>query len=164
MRTAKSCGPDAPTLASSPREASFSGMTVTIKPVTGESTKETVKPLRGESRMIRLNLWSYLRAFFARTHGCDRHPAFPAPSVEREQTFGQTSGALASRERESVVCSLAAHPSRRRVRARLLRMRSEIVSQPLRMRLSHVAGSQTLMVRSAATPRVSNHETPPGAL
>jgi hypothetical protein len=31
-RTAKSCGPDAPTLASSSREASFLGATVTTKP------------------------------------------------------------------------------------------------------------------------------------
>jgi hypothetical protein len=32
LRTAKSCGPDAPTLASSSREASFLGATVAIKP------------------------------------------------------------------------------------------------------------------------------------
>ena len=32
LRTAKSCGPDVPTLASSSREASFLGMTVTTKP------------------------------------------------------------------------------------------------------------------------------------
>jgi hypothetical protein len=36
-RTAKACGPDAPVLASSSREAGFSGMTVARKPVTGES-------------------------------------------------------------------------------------------------------------------------------
>ena len=51
-RTAKACGPDAPMLASSSREASFSGMTVAKKPVAGESTKEAVKPLRGECRVI----------------------------------------------------------------------------------------------------------------
>src|ERR1700749_2881574 len=39
MRTAKSCGPDAPALASSSREAHFLGATVTTKPVTEESTK-----------------------------------------------------------------------------------------------------------------------------
>ena len=39
LRTAKSCGPDAPTLASSSREAGFSGATVATKPVTGESAK-----------------------------------------------------------------------------------------------------------------------------
>jgi hypothetical protein len=36
---AKSCGSDAPVLASSSREASFLGATVTIKPVTEEITK-----------------------------------------------------------------------------------------------------------------------------
>jgi hypothetical protein len=44
-RTEKSCGPDAPTLASSSREASFSGMRVARKPVTRESAKETVKTI-----------------------------------------------------------------------------------------------------------------------
>jgi hypothetical protein len=38
MRTAKSCGPDAPTLASSLVEF-FRKATVTTKPVTGESAK-----------------------------------------------------------------------------------------------------------------------------
>jgi hypothetical protein len=39
MRTAKPCGPDAPMLASSSWEASFSGATVAKKPVAGESTE-----------------------------------------------------------------------------------------------------------------------------
>jgi hypothetical protein len=38
LRTAKSCGPDAAVLASSSREASFSGATVARKPFTGEIT------------------------------------------------------------------------------------------------------------------------------
>jgi hypothetical protein len=42
-RTAKSCGPDAPALASSLQN--HSQATVTIKPVTGESAKETVKTI-----------------------------------------------------------------------------------------------------------------------
>src|ERR1700744_4200111 len=50
MRTAKSCGPDAPMLASSCAEF-FRVATVAIKPVAGESTKETVKPLPGEGRI-----------------------------------------------------------------------------------------------------------------
>src|ERR1700744_1243608 len=49
MRTAKSCGPDAPMLASSCAEF-FRVATVAIKPVAGESTKETVKPLSREGR------------------------------------------------------------------------------------------------------------------
>jgi hypothetical protein len=49
LRTAKSCGPDAPTLASSSREASFlqvsRGRRWQESPVTGESAKETVKTI-----------------------------------------------------------------------------------------------------------------------
>ena len=48
-RTAKSCGSDAPMLASSLREEAQA--TVSNKLVTGKSTKETVKPLRGECRV-----------------------------------------------------------------------------------------------------------------
>jgi hypothetical protein len=47
LRTAKSCGPDASTPASSLAECIFQEMTVTRKPdhrpITGEITKETVK-------------------------------------------------------------------------------------------------------------------------
>ena len=49
-RTAKSCGPDAPTLASSWRI--HSQATVATKPVTGESAKEAVEPLRREGRSV----------------------------------------------------------------------------------------------------------------
>jgi hypothetical protein len=55
-RTAKSCGSGAPMLASSLVEFS-AGRRCQTSLVTGESTKETVKPLRGECRLIRLNLW-----------------------------------------------------------------------------------------------------------
>jgi hypothetical protein len=50
MRTAKSCGPDASALALSGRN--FFADDGVNKPITGESTKETVKPLRGECRVI----------------------------------------------------------------------------------------------------------------
>src|SRR5882757_3816359 len=43
MRTAKSCGPDAAVLASSLREEAQA--TVAKEPITGESTKETVKTI-----------------------------------------------------------------------------------------------------------------------
>jgi hypothetical protein len=46
-RTAKSCGPDAPTLASSWRQCFRIALAmVTTSPITGESTKETVKTIR----------------------------------------------------------------------------------------------------------------------
>ena len=44
LRTAKSCGPDAPTLASSFVDA-IREATVARKPVTGEGSKETVKTI-----------------------------------------------------------------------------------------------------------------------
>jgi hypothetical protein len=51
LRTAKSCGPDTLTLVSSWRDypAGDGGKRAGL---TGESTKETVKPLRGECRVI----------------------------------------------------------------------------------------------------------------
>src|SRR5674476_1195511 len=52
MRTAKSCGPDAPTLASSSWEASFSGMTVANKPGHWGERDISRKPLRGECRVL----------------------------------------------------------------------------------------------------------------
>ena len=51
-RTAKACGPDAPMLASSPREASFLGATVARKPGHRGDHVISRKPLRGEGRMI----------------------------------------------------------------------------------------------------------------
>jgi hypothetical protein len=54
MRTAKSCGPDVPTLALTRDNASHCAGTVTNKPVTGESTKETVKTIaRGMPGVLR---------------------------------------------------------------------------------------------------------------
>ena len=51
MRTAKSCGPDAPTLASSWRK-SFHWRWWQKSPVTKESAKQAVTPSRGESRVV----------------------------------------------------------------------------------------------------------------
>ena len=50
LRTAKPCGPDAPTLASSSREASFSRAMVANKPGHQGEREVSRKPLRGESR------------------------------------------------------------------------------------------------------------------
>jgi hypothetical protein len=51
LRTAKSCGPDAPTLAFKLAQETAPA-TVTNKPDHRESAKETVKPLRGECRVF----------------------------------------------------------------------------------------------------------------
>ena len=83
-RTAKSCGPDAPMLASSWRNYPLA--TVAKQPVTGESTKETVKPLRREGRTASAepvcSCAFSLCAACTRDRGCSVHPAFPAPSLE----------------------------------------------------------------------------------
>src|SRR2546421_7291372 len=64
-RTAKSCGPGAATVASIRAGPCWRGNGDKKTPLTGESTKETVKPLRGESRDDWLNLWwIYWWAFF----------------------------------------------------------------------------------------------------
>src|SRR5438067_13797784 len=81
-RTAKSCGSDGPMLA--PRLREEAQMTVSNKLVTGKSTKETVKPLRGECRVISgVAVVTTLVCFVLfRTRGFGRigRPAFPAPS------------------------------------------------------------------------------------
>jgi hypothetical protein len=64
----------APSFADIIREATVAG-----RPVTGESAKETVKPSRRESRMIRLNLWSCPVLLVARHPWVQSAPGFPAP-------------------------------------------------------------------------------------
>ena len=86
LRTAKSCGPDAPTLASSFQEASFLqvswGRGWQQSPVTRESAKETVKTIaRGMPDVSGVTVVTNACAFYhcARGCGCAEHPAFPAP-------------------------------------------------------------------------------------
>ena len=78
MRTAKSCGPDAPTLASSPWEASFLGMTAARKPGRrGEHEVSRKTTVQGKPECFWLNLWSYPRSFFARDPRVQPAPGFP---------------------------------------------------------------------------------------
>jgi hypothetical protein len=56
LRTAKSCGPDAPTLAFKLTELFVSdGDKQARSP--GRARSKPLKPLRGESRMFPVNLW-----------------------------------------------------------------------------------------------------------
>src|SRR5260370_25553400 len=101
MRTAKSCGPDAPTLVSSLQ-------VVTCRrrwqksPVTGESAEETVKTIAqgrpdcfGEPVVTMLVCFLFLHA---RLRVLAEHPAFPAPSVfSRDNVLAQL-GRIAPRE------------------------------------------------------------------
>jgi hypothetical protein len=91
-RTAKPCGPDAATLASSSREASFLGMTVAKKPVhRGELGISRKTIAQGMPDPFGEPVVTYLRAFHFRTRGCGciAHPAFPAPSDSQEGTKGK---------------------------------------------------------------------------
>src|SRR5664279_359524 len=111
MRTAKSCGPDASTPASSLREAIFAS----------DGDKKARSPRRarhkpsnhcaGKAGLLPLNLYARVR-FFAqfctRDRGCSAHPAFPAPSF-RGGSFINTSGAS---HRESCTHVLKDQPAR----------------------------------------------------
>jgi hypothetical protein len=82
-RTAKSCGPDAPTLASSRRDF-FRRRQRQTSPVAGESTKETVKTIaRGMPDVSGATVVTNACAFYHCARGCGRaeRPAFPAPSA-----------------------------------------------------------------------------------
>src|SRR5882724_11429425 len=85
MRTVKSCGPDAPTLASSGDNACALRLRWWQKsPVTRESTKDPVKTI-AQGMLGDLGgpvvTNSYAFSFCMRGYGCIAHPAFPAPSI-----------------------------------------------------------------------------------
>jgi hypothetical protein len=86
-RTAKPCGPDAPTLAFKLvmmlSHHTGDGGNKARSP--GRARSKPLKPLRREGRMNRLNLWRRHSCAFlpcTRGCGCGEHPAFPAPSLE----------------------------------------------------------------------------------
>ena len=83
VRTAKPCGPGAPTLASSWREASFLGAMVARKPGHQGERGISCKPSRREGRIASAEpvcSCAFFCAFCTRDRGCSAHPAFPAPS------------------------------------------------------------------------------------
>jgi hypothetical protein len=110
MRTAKSCGPDAPTPASSSRRQA--GPTGFDKPYSrddggkqarspGRARRKPLKPLRRECRVNRCDRGDYARvliSFCMRGCGRSERPAFPAPSVIGANGFFITR-AFAPRER-----------------------------------------------------------------
>ena len=114
QRTAKSCGPDAPTLASRLRmlcrpyrasdTTSVRGRRWQKSPVTEESTKETVKTIAcgnaGRFRCTRCYSCAFYHSKCTRGRGCSGHPAFPTPSWGRE--IHQRLGRLAPRGRSRI--------------------------------------------------------------
>ena len=103
MRTAKSCGPDAPTLASSLR-IQFAGDGGKQARSPGRARRNPLKPLRGECRVIPVNLRLLPLCFFCCTGGCGciGHPAFPAPSDVRGREITGKTRACVPRDREAV--------------------------------------------------------------
>ena len=89
--------------------------------------EEAVKTIAQGRPGVRLVPGVLPRAFLLHAdHGCDGHPAFPAPSFSNEGGIGGKTRAIrAARTRIDVVILCAAHPSRRARRA-LLRMRSNM--------------------------------------
>jgi hypothetical protein len=114
LRTAKSCGPDAPMLALTRDNALHCAGMVTTSRLTRESAKETVKTIaRGMPGVSGVTVVSNSCAFYFCTRGCGRsgRPAFPAPSVGRK--FLYNSEVVASRECRYVF-KVACHCERKR--------------------------------------------------
>src|SRR5882757_8969191 len=103
QRTAKSCGSGAPTLALRSRER-FRERRWQKSPVTGKSTKETVKTIAQGMPVDAVYLWLLTRVLFCCTRGlgCNAHPAFPAPSFVFEGGLLPTPRAKSRRENTEV--------------------------------------------------------------
>jgi hypothetical protein len=101
LRTAKSCGPDAPTLASSFAEATPRGDGGKKARSPERARRKPLKPLRagmpGASggSVVTTRVLSTLRT---RGCGCGGHPAFPVPSVFRAAFLPAQLGRTAPRE------------------------------------------------------------------
>jgi hypothetical protein len=111
QRTAKSCGPDAPTLASSSRSCvGPTGLRQNISAddggkrarSPGRARHKPLKPLRagmpGDSGVLVVTRVRFTTTKCTRGRGCNGHPAFPTPSMGRETNARL--GRIASRDRE----------------------------------------------------------------
>src|ERR1700736_5563500 len=105
-RTAKSCGPDAPTLVSSWRVSADDGGKQARSP--GRARRKPLKPLRGECRAISgVTVVTNARVFYHTTRGCGRggRPAFPPPSVFGGREVHGKTRAYRRRDRDGVSAS-----------------------------------------------------------
>src|SRR6267142_2469664 len=113
LRTAKSCGPDAPTLASSLRSrvgptglrqnlSACDGVKTARSP--GRARRKPLKPLRagtpGDSGVLVVTRVRSTTTKCTRGRGCNGHPAFPTPSLGRK--IQQRLGRMARRGRKRV--------------------------------------------------------------
>src|SRR6202042_3495938 len=105
LRTAKSCGPDAPTLASSFAEATPRGDGGKRARSPGRARNKLLKPSRAgmpgdPGATVVTNACVLLP--YTRGCGCNGHPAFPAPLLGRR--LHAQLGRIASRECLSASC------------------------------------------------------------
>jgi hypothetical protein len=109
-RTAKSCGPDAPTLASSRRKAIFAGEGGKKARSPGRARNKPLKPLRGECRVIPVPpAVTNARATHHTTRGCGRIGArhSPCPLMKRAGDHKQNSDTWRREIAESCVSVIA---------------------------------------------------------
>src|ERR1700704_5214926 len=95
-RTAKSCGPDASTLASSFAQKTARGDGDKRARSPGRARRKPLKPLRaGMPGDPGATVVTNARAYYQYTRGCgcNGHPAFPTPSVFGAERFMHNSGA-----------------------------------------------------------------------
>jgi hypothetical protein len=114
LRTAKSCGPDAPALASSWRKhvgptglrCALSASDGDNKPITEESTKETVKTIAcGSAGLIRWTCGDYTRVLFTLRTRLRVHWASGVPHALRGGLFSCTTRAHCAAGMRSCVLS-----------------------------------------------------------
>src|SRR5438105_15178303 len=109
LRTAKSCGPGAAMLASSPWEASFSGVTVTTSPLhRGEHEVSRKAVAQGMSECFRSPVCSCAPTVCILAHetaGAARTRHSLRPRFSREAKNLHHSGEIAPREREVMTVS-----------------------------------------------------------
>jgi hypothetical protein len=136
-RTAKSCGLDAPTLASSRWKQVSVGDGGKKAGHRGERGVSR-KPSRREGRSVSAEPVCSCAPFYVHlaheTAGAARTRSSLRPLISGRAEISRTTRAIMRRERGRMQRSLRGHPSRRHARAWLLRMRSEIHSRPPRMR------------------------------
>jgi hypothetical protein len=104
-RTAKSCGPDAPTLASSSRKATFAGDGGKKARSPGRARRKPLKPLRGECRVFPVSPWWTYSCFlfFAReTAGASRARHSLRPLIFRGRKIEVKLARKTRRDREGV--------------------------------------------------------------
>jgi len=108
VRTAKPCGPGAPTLASSSQEAKFSRAMVARKPGHQGERGVSRKPPRREGRIASAEpvcSCAFFVCLGTRDRGCSAHPVFPAPSWFLGRRSTHSPGA--SRRGNAVACPRA---------------------------------------------------------